>query len=159
MSSATMEQAIKNNAGVIHCIDYLHLRDLGRATESREDGTVLVDGHVYVVSDEAWTQAHNPIQRQVLSWARSTFGSHPSLGIAIRGNKEMAELISTIMNLPWDDEKIVEECADVAFFLLQICELHGGDLMKAVAEKLEVNKARKWEKADDGSFQHVEETP
>lgn len=98
------------------------------------------------------------LQGQVWDWAKDTFGEHPDIGIAIRGNKEMAELLSTLHNRPDASADIIEECADVAFFLLQVCEFHGGDLLKAVADKLEINKKRSWEKASDGSFQHVKGT-
>jgi len=95
------------------------------------------------------------VQEQVWDWAKTKFGNPSPLALSIRGNKEMSELISTLINKPDDTEEIIEECADVAFFLLQICEIKGGDLMKAVAKKLEVNKKRSWEIASDGSFQHV----
>lgn len=98
------------------------------------------------------------LQKEVWDWAKETFGNDSDIGIAIRGNKEMAELLSTMINRPDASEDIIEECADVAFFLLQVCQFHDGDLLKAVADKLEVNKKRSWEKASDGSFQHVEGT-
>ena len=97
------------------------------------------------------------LQGNVWDWAKETFGHSPDIGIAVRGNKEMAELLSTLINKPGQSADIIEECADVAFFLFQVCELHGGSLMRAVAEKLEINKKRSWEKASDGSFQHVRE--
>ena len=95
------------------------------------------------------------VQGQVWDWAKVMFGNPSPLALSVRGNKEMAELISTLINKPGEKEEIIEECADVAFFLLQICEINGGDLMEAVAKKLEVNKKRSWEIASDGSFQHV----
>jgi len=98
------------------------------------------------------------VQGQVWDWAKTKFGNSSPLAISIRGNKEMSELISTLINKPDETEEIIEECADVAFFLLQICEINGGDLMEAVAKKLEVNKKRSWEIASDGSFQHVEKS-
>ena len=98
------------------------------------------------------------VQGQVWDWAKTKFGNPSPLALSIRGNKEMSELISTLINKPDETEEIIEECADVAFFLLQICEIKGGDLMEAVAKKLEVNKKRSWEIASDGSFQHVEKS-
>ena len=96
------------------------------------------------------------LQEQVWTWARNTFGTHSILDISIRGNKEMAELISSIAN-GRPGEEIVEECADVAFFLMQICEAHDCSLVGAIADKLEKNRSRKWGRGSDGSFQHVEE--
>jgi len=79
------------------------------------------------------------------------------LEIAIRGNKEMAELISSISNRI-EKKEIGEECADVAFFLIQICEKNGFDLMDEVAKKLVINRKRSWKISSDGSHQHVEGT-
>ena len=111
-----------------------------------------------VINEQAEEWFTPGLQGEVWKWAKETFGQHPDIGIAIRGNKEMAELLSTMQNRPEASADIIEECADVAFFLLQVCEFHGGDLLRAVADKLEINKKRSWEKADDGSFQHVKGT-
>lgn len=94
------------------------------------------------------------IQKEVSRWATDQFGQSSAVAKAIRGNKEMAELISSLQNGIPNDE-IAEECADVAFFLLQICEASGHDLMEEVARKLEINKKRQWKRASDGSHQHV----
>lgn len=97
------------------------------------------------------------LQRKVLDWAEGEFGKNTELKIAIRGNKEMAELVSTISN-GMTKKSVGEECADVAFFLIQICEKHGFDLMDEVAKKLVINRKRSWKIASDGSHQHVEGT-
>ena len=97
------------------------------------------------------------LQTELLSWAEGEFGESPEIKIAIRGNKEMAELCSAVANgMPMDE--IGEECADVAFFLIQICEKNGFDLMKEVKKKLAKNRLRKWGIASDGSHQHIEGT-
>lgn len=111
-----------------------------------------------VISEQAEEWFTPGLQKDVWEWAKGTFGDHPDIGIAIRGNKEMAELLSTLHNRPEASADIIEECADVAFFLLQVCEFHRGNLLQAVADKLEINKKRSWEKASDGSFQHVKGT-
>lgn len=97
------------------------------------------------------------LQKEVLDWAEGEFGVNPELKIVIRGNKEMAELVSTIMN-GMGKKSIGEECADVAFFLLQICEKNDFDLMEEVTKKLVINRKRKWKIVSDGSHQHVEGT-
>jgi NTP pyrophosphatase (non-canonical NTP hydrolase) len=97
------------------------------------------------------------LQKDILDWAEETFGVNTDLKIAIRGNKEMAELVSTISN-GMGTKDIGEECADVAFFLMQICEKHGVDLYGEIAAKLVINRKRSWEIASDGSHQHVKGT-
>lgn len=97
------------------------------------------------------------LQKEVLDWAEGEFGVNPELKIAIRGNKEMAELVSTISN-GGTKKSMGEECADVAFFLIQICEKNGFDLMDEVTKKLVINRKREWMIASDGSHQHVEGT-
>lgn len=95
------------------------------------------------------------LQFQIADWASKTFGVAPIGAIAIRGNKEMAELLSGIQNNQHPKE-LAEECADVAFFLMQICERLDFNLFAEVQKKFEINKRRSWAKAKDGSFQHVE---
>lgn len=95
-------------------------------------------------------------QKKISEWAESQFGFHPALPIAVRGNKEMAELISSIMNnIPAED--IAEECADVCIFLMQICNRMGHDLLEKIDEKMDINEKRQWTLADDGSHQHIKE--
>jgi NTP pyrophosphatase (non-canonical NTP hydrolase) len=67
----------------------------------------------------------------------------------------MSELIAAIHG-DMNHSKIAEECADVTFFLMQICEAIGYDLVEETAKKLEINRARSWGKLADGTFQHVE---
>lgn len=99
-------------------------------------------------------------QKQITDWATKNFGWNGPLTIAIRGNKEMSELLSALSN---DDGKKpgkalehAMECADVAIFLLQICERLGYDLLGLVDAKMDINEKRQWGKAADGSFQHLE---
>jgi NTP pyrophosphatase (non-canonical NTP hydrolase) len=96
------------------------------------------------------------VQAQVQEWALETFGKKTDMQQVIRGNKEMSELMAAIHGGKISSDKIVEECADVAFFLMQICEYHDADLIEEVVKKLEINRARSWGKLADGTFQHVE---
>lgn len=95
-------------------------------------------------------------QRSILDWAKSQFGWHSPEKIAIRGNKEMAELLSALANNKPAFE-IVEECADVAVFLFQIAESLGYDLLGMVDMKMDINEKRTWEIGSDGSHQHVKD--
>lgn len=96
------------------------------------------------------------LQKDISRWGAETFGDPAPRGLAIRGNKEMAELLSGFENGRPNNE-LAEECADVCFFLLQICEGLGYDLQEEVEKKFEINKRRSWAKGSDGSFQHVKE--
>lgn len=100
--------------------------------------------------DFRWTQ------ESITEWSKSIFGvaQGGAREIAVRGNKEMAELLSALEN--GEQAKAAEECADVAIFLLQICEYLGADLATEIQRKMEINRFRKWKKAEDGSFQHVD---
>lgn len=95
-------------------------------------------------------------QKNIVSWARKTFGWHSPLPIAIRGNKEMGELLSSLQNLSGAESArlCAMEAADVTIFMLQVAENLGFDLMELVDEKMEINERRTWKLADDGSHQH-----
>jgi NTP pyrophosphatase (non-canonical NTP hydrolase) len=97
----------------------------------------------------------NWTQRKISDWAQSKFGWHGPLSIAIRGNKEMAELLSALQNDKLTSLEMAEECADVAIFLLQISQRLGFDLLGMIDHKMDINSLREWEIAPDGSHQHV----
>lgn len=98
------------------------------------------------------------LQTEVNTWAQETFAESSVLRVMIRGNKEMAELLSAIAHEK-DSAHVAEECADVLFFLCQVCSRAGHSLEAELRKKLEINKKRSWAKGKDGSFQHVEEVP
>lgn len=54
-------------------------------------------------------------------------------------------------------ELIAKESADVMFMLLQIAGKLGFDLLEETAAKLAINKARKWQRQPNGTYQHVPE--
>lgn len=104
---------------------------------------------------------HHPVQRMIkwpqrsiLSWARSTFGWHSDQSIAIRGNKEMAELLSALSNNVMTPQEIAMEAADVTIFMMQIAESLGYDLLGLVDAKMDINEKRTWSLLPDGSHQH-----
>lgn len=108
----------------------------------------MVSGH----DSKLWTQ------KSITEWAEGQFGYNGPLPIAVRGNKEMAELLSALQN--WSGHKsakiAAEECADVAIFLLQISERLGYDLLAEVQRKMDINEKRTWHQLEDGSHQHVD---
>jgi NTP pyrophosphatase (non-canonical NTP hydrolase) len=93
-------------------------------------------------------------QRKITDWATKNFGHTTPREVAIRGNKEMAELLSEFENRMVD--KIPAECADICIFLMQVCEKLGVDLLEEVDKKMDINEERTWRIAPDGSFQHVD---
>lgn len=96
------------------------------------------------------------LQKKIFEWSQKTFNHPDMMTVVVRGNKEMSELISSVHHKQ-SNEEIAEECADVAFFLLQLCEMVGHDLHTEIEAKFEKNKQRQWSKGNDGSYQHVKE--
>ena len=94
-------------------------------------------------------------QTKILDWSTETFGEKSALSIAVRGNKEMSELLSALENSVADKKEIAMECADIVIFMMQIAEKMDYDLLALVEMKMDINEERQWEKKADGSFQHV----
>lgn len=92
-------------------------------------------------------------QKNIEQWAADKFGRRSALETAIRGNKEMGELLTALHN--GKNDLAVGEVADVAIFLLQVAERLGFDLMLEVQNKMNINAGRNWQQLEDGSFQHV----
>ena len=66
-----------------------------------------------------------------------------------RAHEELSEAFSKYSK---SQDGVAEEFADVAIFLLGMCETLGYDLEKELARKIEINKHRKYhkEKSPDG---------
>jgi len=66
-----------------------------------------------------------------------------------RAHEELSEAFSKFNK---NELKVAEEFADVAIFLLGMCEILGYDLEKELVRKIEINKHRKYkkEKSPDG---------
>lgn len=77
---------------------------------------------------------------------------HPRVGTVLGLHEEVGELAKVIMN--WeiygekDPKAFQEECADIFFSLLDICNAYGVELDSACAEKFEKTKSHiaEWEK-------------
>lgn len=94
-------------------------------------------------------------QRSISRWADDTFGDKCSnLSIATRANKEMAELVMCLANDELDPHA-VEECADICIVLLRLVERHNLSLLQAIEDKMQVNRARKWNLDGHGHGYHV----
>jgi NTP pyrophosphatase (non-canonical NTP hydrolase) len=66
-----------------------------------------------------------------------------------RAHEELSEAFSKFNK---NQDGVAEEFADVAVFLLGMCEILGYDLEKELVSKIEINKKRKYrkEKSPDG---------
>ena len=94
-------------------------------------------------------------QQKVLKFSEDRFGEQSAMDIAVRGNKEMSELLSSLCNGLVSNKDVAFECADIVIFMMQIAEKVGYDLLETVDEKMDINEGRKWKRNADGSFQHV----
>lgn len=111
--------------------------------------------------------ALSELQRSISNWGRETFGPVPPRAIATRMNVEVAELLvclDSLSELPpngpdHEDARRAAgmECADVLIMLVQVAEGLGIPLETYVAQKMSVNRRRKWAKNPSGMMQHVEE--
>lgn len=98
-------------------------------------------------------------QAAVTEWQNATFGEPKSnLGIAIRANEEMAELLRCLARDD-NDQHARTEVADVVIVLCRLVTRLGGSMVRDVDAKMEVNVARKWVKRGDGHGQHVKIEP
>ena len=61
-----------------------------------------------------------------------------------RAHEELSEAFSKFSK---SQDGVAEEFADVAVFLLGMCEILGYDLEKELVRKIEINKNRKYKKA------------
>lgn len=95
------------------------------------------------------------IQREITTWAAETFPDATMDDIAHKFGDEVAELFCDAG--VWAEHgEVADELADVAILLYQIADRCGVDLDTVVREKMETNRARTWERLDDGTWRHVE---
>ena len=97
-------------------------------------------------------------QKTISEWANSTFGPVKSLKRSI---KRMVEEVNELEDQAYVDindfDKISNECADILITLYQVANTFGFDLHACVDHKMEINRARKWKIAGDGTGQHIKE--
>ena len=101
---------------------------------------------------------NNHIFDQVMSWQKETFGTPNPDGIRNHLKKELQEILDAT-----DLNHQVEELIDCFFMLLQEARrikptITSEEIFSAMKQKLETNKARKWQTAGpDGAIHHVKE--
>lgn len=99
------------------------------------------------------------IQEDINQWCEETFGPvATNLSIAVRANEEMAELL-TCLNRNDNDQKAIEEAADVVICLYRLVARMRGNLDEAVVSKMEKNKGRTWMIDGNGHGQHGPDKP
>lgn len=96
-------------------------------------------------------------QKTISEWASKTFGNINRIVAIGRMFKEVDELGEINPEDKDSFEKISNECADILITLYRVAEVHGFDLHACVDHKMQINRARKWKIAGDGTGQHVKE--
>jgi NTP pyrophosphatase (non-canonical NTP hydrolase) len=93
-------------------------------------------------------------QQSITAWAEETFGAvahHPDLvKRALLELQELEEAVSKQSQI-----EIAGELADVMILLYRLAELNDIDLKKAIDEKMNVNRHRRWKKNGDGTGRHI----
>ena len=94
-------------------------------------------------------------QKTINEWAIKTFG-YPTEERAIA---RMLEEVEELKNIDVKDynksfDEISSECADILITLYQVANVFSFDLHTCVDYKMQINRARKWKIAGDGTGQH-----
>ena len=90
----------------------------------------------------------------ITTWGREVFGPADDLRkIVDRAQAELDELRAAVAT-DADISDIAAEAADVTILLHRLMGELGQDLSEAVAAKMQINRARRWTRAGDGTGQH-----
>lgn len=97
-------------------------------------------------------------QKTINEWAVATFGSPTPTRSIKRMIEEVMELEEVCDSNDINDTgKVANECADILITLYQVASTFRFDLHGAVDSKMQINRARKWKIAGDGTGQHIKE--
>jgi len=90
------------------------------------------------------------LQQEIAEWADTIVPDRTPLSVVAKLLGELGELIAS--------ERMAdpEELADVMILALDLAHLQGIDSSKAIRDKLEINRGRKWKVADNGCAQHYD---
>ena len=92
--------------------------------------------------------------KTIREWGDATFGAVSDLAALVaRARGELDELEQAIRAN--DMAEAGREAADVAILLHRLVAVAGMDLSEQVDAKMQVNRARKWKAAGDGTGGHV----
>jgi hypothetical protein len=90
----------------------------------------------------------------IREWGDATFGEVRDLtALVVRARGELDELEQALR--AGDHAEAGREAADVAILLHRLVALMGQDLGQQVDAKMQVNRARRWRSAGDGTGGHV----
>jgi NTP pyrophosphatase (non-canonical NTP hydrolase) len=113
--------------------------------------THLQDGR----PEESAISMKHETQSSITQWGEETFGPVADLAaLARRARTEMDELIEALE--AGDHTEAKSEAADVLILLSRLAHMLGFKLSDAVNEKMEINRARKWTRAEDGTGSHID---
>jgi NTP pyrophosphatase (non-canonical NTP hydrolase) len=98
-------------------------------------------------------------QKSISEWGVKTFGYPTRARSIARMLDEVGELESIHVGDENIDKfiEVSDECADILITLYQVANTFGFDLHACVDHKMQINRARKWKIAGDGTGQHIKE--
>ena len=87
------------------------------------------------------------LTQEVVQWANSAFPDRKPQSALLKLFEETGELVK--------DPSDASEYADIFIMLLDLADMHGVDVVKAIRDKLALNRQRTWTKTATGTLQHV----
>lgn len=97
-------------------------------------------------------------QKTISEWAVKVFGWSSEERAITRMLEEVEELKAIdVKDYNNSFNEISNECADILITLYQVATIFSFDLHACVDHKMQINRARKWKIAGDGTGQHVKE--
>lgn len=93
-------------------------------------------------------------QQSITEWAEITFGKVSKPEVLIhRAREEFSELEEAVAS--GEIQEIGKETADILILLYRLLQIHGINVDDAVTEKMQENRARKWQPKGDGTGSHI----
>lgn len=90
------------------------------------------------------------LTQEVVQWANSVFPDRKPQSALLKLFEETGELVK--------DPSDASEYADIFIMLLDLADMHGVDVVKAIRDKLALNRQRTWTKTATGTLQHTAST-
>lgn len=86
------------------------------------------------------------LTNEIVTWADSVFPDRQPQSALLKLFEETGELVR--------DPSSAGEYADICIMVFDLANMHGVDLAQAIREKLEINRARVWNRTSTGTLQH-----